>query len=196
MRSFSFTISRGALFAAGLLAGAGPSLAREAAGSNSPSVWPDSRSISNQALALVSRQKGVFTAPPLVMPTRKMPDGPLLGNGDLGVAIGGVIERQRRFGLGASGGADVNIQVVAITNSPERHRFWIAKNDFWKTKSIYPNAHPCPIGGIDVTIPALLNGSYHAEQNFETAEVVHTPRTIGMLAALAGASAAAKGAAP
>ncbi len=133
--------------------------------------------IARQALAIVSRQKGVFTSPPVLMPTRKLPDGPLLGNGDVGVAIGGVVERQKYFGLGEAGGANVNIRTVAVTNSPERHRFWISKNDFWKTKSVYPNAHPCPIGGIDVNIPALVNGSYHVEQLIENAEVVHTLRT-------------------
>jgi hypothetical protein len=130
-----------------------------------------------QALAIVARQKAIFSAPPIVMPTRKVPDGPLLGNGDVGVAIGGVVERQKYFGLGEGGGANVTIRSMSVTNSPERHRFYLAKNDFWKTKTIYPNAHPCPIGGIDVNIPALANGSYHAEQSLETAEVLHTLKT-------------------
>jgi hypothetical protein len=119
-----------------------------------------------EALSVVSRQKGVFTEPPVAMPTRKMPDGPVLGNGDAGVAIGGVVGRRKSFGLGGPGGASP----VSVTSSPERHRFWISKNDFWKSKTIYPNAHPCPIGGINVSIPALVNGRYHAEQILETAE--------------------------
>lgn len=135
---------------------------------------PENSTVADQALQIVARQKGVFTAPPIVMPTRKVPDGPLLGNGDVGVAIGGVIERQKYFGLGEAGGANVNIRSVSVTNSPERHRFYLAKNDFWKTKPIYPNAHPCPIGGIDVSIPALVNGRYYAEQILETAEALHT----------------------
>lgn len=134
-------------------------------------------SVPAQALAIVAQHKGVFTAPPILMPTRKVPDGPLLGNGDVGVAIGGVIERQKYYGLGESGGANVTVRSVSVTNSPERHRFYLAKNDFWKTKTIYPNAHPAPIGGIDVTIPALVNGRYHAEQILETAEVLHTLKT-------------------
>jgi alpha-L-fucosidase 2 len=134
----------------------------------------DANSTAERALSIVARHKGVFTAPPIVMPTRKVPDGPLLGNGDLGVAIGGVIERQRQYGHGAAGNT---ASTINPTSSPERHRFWIAKNDFWKTKAIYPNAHPCPIGGIDVTIPALVNGEYHAEQILETAEVLHTLKT-------------------
>ncbi len=133
--------------------------------------------VATEAIAIVSRQKGIFTAPPIVMPTRKVPDGPLLGNGDVGVAIGGVVERQKYYGLGEAGGANVTVRPVAVTNSPERHRFYLAKNDFWKTKTIYPNAHPCPIGGIDINIPALVNGRYHAEQILETAEVRHTLTT-------------------
>ena len=131
----------------------------------------------DQALQIVSRQKGVFTTPPIVMPTRKVPDGPLLGNGDVGVVIGGVVERQKYFGLGVPGGGDVNLKSISVTNSPERHRFYLSKNDFWKAKAIYPNGHPCPIGGIDVNIPALANGRYHAEQILETAEVHHTLTT-------------------
>jgi hypothetical protein len=75
-----------------------------------------------QALAIVARQKGVFTAPPVVMPTRKAPDGPLLGNGDVGVVIGGVIERRKYFGLGEAGGANVTTRSMSMTNAPERHR--------------------------------------------------------------------------
>lgn len=136
------------------------------------------QTVAAQALAIVAHQKGVFTAPPILMPTRKVPDGPLLGNGDVGVAIGGVIERQKYYGLGEAGGANVTVRSVSVTNSPERHRFYLAKNDFWKTKAIYPNAHPAPIGGIDVSIPALVNGRYHAEQILETAEVLHTLKTV------------------
>ncbi|MEI6675075.1 MAG: glycoside hydrolase family 95-like protein [Verrucomicrobiota bacterium] len=133
----------------------------------------DADNTAERALSIVSRHKGVFTAPPVLMPTRKVPDGPLLGNGDVGVAIGGVLERQRQY----DHGADNTASTIIPTSSPERHRFWIAKNDFWKTKAIYPNAHPCPIGGIDVTIPALVNGEYHAEQILESAEVLHTLKT-------------------
>ncbi|MSU31138.1 MAG: hypothetical protein EXS25_00465 [Pedosphaera sp.] len=135
-------------------------------------------SLEQEALTVVARQRGVFTRPPIYVPSRKVPDGPLLGNGDVGVVIGGVIERQRHFGLGEDGGANVYRAPVASTNCPERHRFWISKNDFWKTKSVYPNAHPAPIGGIDIAIPALVNGGYRVEQVLETAEVLHTLTTV------------------
>jgi hypothetical protein len=150
----------------GLLAPQAPALGDE------PS--PD---VAAEALRQVARHAGVFHAPPVHMPTRKIPDGPLLGNGDLGVAVGAVVGRLRYHGLGEDGGAHVTTRTTTVTNCPERHRFWIAKNDFWKTKPIYPNAHPCPIAAIDLDIPALFNGIYHAEQRLETAEVLHTLRT-------------------
>ena len=48
----------------------------------------DDSPVPGQALEIVARQKGVFTQPPRIVPTRKVPDGPLLGNGDLGVTLG------------------------------------------------------------------------------------------------------------
>lgn len=51
------------------------------------------------------QQKAVFTVPPQQVPTRAMPDGPLLGNGDVGVVLAG---------------------------PPEAQIFYIGKNDFWR----------------------------------------------------------------
>jgi len=56
------------------------------------------------AARIVSRHTAVFTAPPRRVPTNKVVDGPILGNGDLGVALAGAAERQV---------------------------FAISKNDFW-----------------------------------------------------------------
>ncbi len=138
----------------------------------------DDSPVPAQALEIVARQKGVFTQPPKIVPTRKVPDGPLLGNGDLGVTLGGVTERQVVYGLNEGEDYYLNYRrEVDLTCAPERHRFWISKNDFWKAKPIYPNGHPAPIGGIDVCIPAALDGSYYAEQILETAEVIHTLKT-------------------
>jgi hypothetical protein len=71
----------------GLLAPQAPALGDE------PS--PD---VAAEALRQVARHAGVFHAPPVHMPTRKIPDGPLLGNGDLGVAVGTVVGRLRYHG--------------------------------------------------------------------------------------------------
>lgn len=142
------------------------------------SIQAQPKDAGEQALEIVSRQKAVFAAPPIVTPSRKVPDAPLLGNGDLGMMIGAVIERQKYFGLGAPGGANVNLKMLSVTNSPERFRFYFSKNDFWKAKPIYPNGHPCPIGGIDVSIPALVGGRYHAETDLAAAEVTHTLTTV------------------
>ena len=132
--------------------------------------------VQSNALAIVARHRGLFERPPVLVPTRKVPDAPLLGNGDLGVVAAGVVERLVHHGLGDDGGANVRTRVLSPTNCPERLRFHLAKNDFWKTKPIYPNAHPCPIGGIDLVIPALAGGAFHAEQVLATAEVEHTLR--------------------
>ena len=46
------------------------------------------------AVRIVSRHTAVFTAPPRRVPTNKMVDGPVLGNGGLGVTLAGPPERQ------------------------------------------------------------------------------------------------------
>jgi len=75
-------------------------------------------------------------------------DGPIMGNGDLGVVISG---------------------------RPEAQRFWISKCDFWKGKKGFPgdkpNGSPCLIGGIDVSIPGLADAAYHVEQLIYEAEI-------------------------
>ncbi|MCX6996879.1 MAG: hypothetical protein NTV49_07300 [Kiritimatiellaeota bacterium] len=57
------------------------------------------------ATAQAMDYSAVFTAPPGGVPTGTMPDGPLLGNGDVGVVLAG---------------------------PPEEQRFYIGKNDFWR----------------------------------------------------------------
>ena len=86
------------------------------------------------------RFKAIFTRPPALVPTRKVVDGPIIGNGDIGVVLSG---------------------------PPSKQRFWISKNDFWKAKPVYPNSGPRPVGGIEIDIPALYGGSYYVEQILE-----------------------------
>ena len=85
----------------------------------------------------LDRSKGIFREPPKNVPSNRVVDGPLIGNGDVGVVLSG---------------------------PPERQRLWISKTDFWKTKPIYPNGSPCLMGGIDIHIPELARASYYSEQ--------------------------------
>ncbi len=94
--------------------------------------------IRTEASRIVSQYKGVFTAPPERVPTVRTVDGPIIGNGDVGVAIGG---------------------------PPEAQRFWISKNDFWKSKPGWPYSMPCAIGWIDIKLPQFNGASYYAEQD-------------------------------
>ncbi|MBE7502319.1 MAG: hypothetical protein HS113_18870 [Verrucomicrobiales bacterium] len=57
-----------------------------------PTDVENQAAVATQAFDIVARQRATLTAPPIAIPTRKVPDGSLLGNGDVGVAIGGVIE--------------------------------------------------------------------------------------------------------
>jgi alpha-L-fucosidase 2 len=116
----------------------GPVSANQAGG-EMPQSGGESRYLTEnyQDGATVHEMRAVFTVPPGMVPSRKVVDGPLIGNGDVGVVLSG---------------------------PPEKLRFWISKNDFWKAKPVYPNAGPRPIGGIEIDIPALDGGSYQVEQ--------------------------------
>ena len=94
---------------------------------------------------IVSQYKGIFTSPPERVPTILTVDGPILGNGDVGVVIGG---------------------------EPEAQRFWLSKNDFWKAKALYPNGMPCVIGWIDIKLPQFDGASYRVEQNIFEGETL------------------------
>ncbi len=52
------------------------------------------KGVNDEALRIVAQYKGVFRAPPKRVPTDKVVDGPILGNGDVGVALAGPPERQ------------------------------------------------------------------------------------------------------
>ncbi|WP_018756477.1 glycosyl hydrolase family 95 catalytic domain-containing protein [Paenibacillus terrigena] len=97
----------------------------------------------------MAKYNGIFNEPPRNVPSDKVVDGPIIGNGDVGVVISGL---------------------------PERQRLWISKVDFWKAKRIYPNGSPCLLGGMDIQIPALKDTAYHTEQHLHDAKVVSTFR--------------------
>ena len=74
---------------------------------------------------LVSQYRAVFTAPPKGVPSFHAVDGPITGNGDIGLTVSG---------------------------SPEHQRYWISKNDFWKSGPDFHQCGPSLIGGIDVDV--------------------------------------------
>jgi alpha-L-fucosidase 2 len=85
----------------------------------------------------VARYKGVFTRPAQHIPTKTVPDGPLSGNGDLGIVIGG---------------------------KPDSQTIYISKVDFWKAKRGYPEGGVCLPGGLNISIPELKGATFYAEQ--------------------------------
>ena len=94
--------------------------------------------VGEEARRIVSRHKAVFTQPPRRIPSRTQTDAPLLGNGDMGAALGG---------------------------PPEAQRFWLAKNDFWRLNSRYKTSGPRLFGGLDVSLPELKGAGYRVEQS-------------------------------
>lgn len=106
-------------------------------------------------------RKGVFTEPPKRTPSDTFVDGPLMGNGDVGIVIGGPAEGQA---------------------------FYIGKNDFWTQAHLGEtweqridrllNDHGrrtgtgmTTIGHLRLEIPQLKGASYYREQDLRNAEV-------------------------
>jgi len=86
---------------------------------------------------IISGYKAVFTAPPTHVPSSKIVDSPITGNGDIGLTVSG---------------------------RPDMQRYWISKNDFWKSGPDFQQCGPSLIGGVDVGISDLADASYHIEQ--------------------------------
>ena len=98
-------------------------------------------------LRVVSPYKAVWTVPPGCTPANHSVDGPLMGNGDMKVAIGGPAEEQQ---------------------------FFLAKNDMWRLKSQYGQSCPVGFGHLAIVIPALKGATYHIEQTWADPETVGT----------------------
>ncbi len=94
----------------------------------------------------------VFDAPPKSVPTNAMPDGPLLGNGDVGVVLAG---------------------------PPEALRFYIGKNDFWTRHQ--GDAKVITIGSLLLSFPTLEGATYRLEQDLALAEVRGVFRKEGLM---------------
>jgi alpha-L-fucosidase 2 len=90
----------------------------------------------------VSKHRAVFTQAPKQVPTQGIPDGPLLGNGDVGVALAG---------------------------PPENQQFYIGKNDFWRRTP--GDASVLSVGLLKLVSPQLEGASYHQEQDLARAEL-------------------------
>ncbi|MHC4251956.1 MAG: hypothetical protein ACYS9X_22785, partial [Planctomycetota bacterium] len=99
---------------------------------------------------IVSRYKARFQYPAKQAPSKTIVDGPLMGNGDLGVCISAVEDAKR---------------------------FWLCKNDFWKLTRDHPSGPSGPrvFGGVDVKVPGY-GGGWPAEQDFYTAVTTATYR--------------------
>jgi hypothetical protein len=94
------------------------------------------------ALDHVAKHTAVFTLPPKHVPTQGMPDGPLLGNGAVGVALAG---------------------------PPEAQRFHVGENDFWRRNPA--DASVMAVGVVNLSVAALQGARYRQEQDLARAEV-------------------------
>lgn len=105
---------------------------------------------------ILARNQGLRLAACTQTPFPQLPDGNLLGNGDVGVVVSG---------------------------SPSTQVFYIAKNDFWAPTGSYGYLNPnqpktnsgigqqaYPIGGITVEIPQLRQASFRQEMDLFRAE--------------------------
>jgi alpha-L-fucosidase 2 len=101
----------------------------------------------DEVVEQVSKIKAVWDAPPKRTPANHSVDGPLLGNGDMGVCLGG---------------------------PPEKLRFYLSKNDFWRLKSKAEQSGPRVFGYLDVVNESLKGASYHVEQSVFDGKTVTT----------------------
>ena len=92
-----------------------------------------------------SAYKSVFTQPPLPLPRYQQLDAPLMGNGDMAVAVCG---------------------------NPENQQFWLGKNDLWELRNVWCRSGPRPFGHLDLLIPQLAGATYHAEQDLADATTI------------------------
>jgi hypothetical protein len=101
----------------------------------------------DNAKNIVSRYEGVWSARPGRVPSNGNTDAPLLGNGDIGVLLGG---------------------------PPEKQQFFLSKCDFWRPQPYFPWFSTAVVGGLELEIPALKGAAYKAVQDIAKAEVRQT----------------------
>lgn len=103
---------------------------------------------SEQIRATTLKMTAVLTEPPN-LPTKHYTSGAILGNGDMGVTIGG---------------------------GPEEQVFYLSTTDFWTEDYSRYAGTLITIGGVSVKIPALDGASFDQKQNMWEAEVIGTFR--------------------
>ena len=100
----------------------------------------------------MARHVGVWNSPPTGVPSSKVADGPLLGNGDMGVVLGG---------------------------SQTSLNFYIGLNQFWAIQIVPVQGQQEPnyprvisVGGVRMDLPSFgTKSSYYAEQDVDEARV-------------------------
>ena len=123
-----------------------------------PFAFADGESLVDGSKRVVSPHMAVFRGLSMSTPIKTSVDGPLLGNGDMGVCLSEITTK----------GEDKKVRQTA--NGP---RFWLCKNDFWKLAHDFKTGPSGPrvFGGIDVKFPELQGGS-NTEQHFHDAVTV------------------------
>ncbi len=96
---------------------------------------------------VASKYKAVFEKPPTHTPSNASVDAPLLGNGNVLVALGG---------------------------GPQALRFYIGKNDLWALQAGWNHFRPQPLARLDLNVPLLSGGSYHVEQTLGDGTTIAT----------------------
>ena len=103
---------------------------------------------------IASKYSGRWSKPPQKVPTQKLVDGPILGNGDLGVVAGGPAEKMTFF--------------VGL------NQFWALHN--WTHGSVghldlRPFPSPVAVARVVLSAPGLVNATYNFTQDIASALV-------------------------
>ena len=91
---------------------------------------------------IVAKHQTVFDKPPVRTPSTSSVDAPLLGNGDMTVAIGG---------------------------GPSLLKFHLGKNDLWRLRHGNGNSSPVPFGYLAIAWPEMEAASYTITQDLYSA---------------------------
>lgn len=102
---------------------------------------------------VIGAHKFVMTEPPRRIPTEQIPDAPLLGNGDIGVAIGGTCERPTFF----FGKNDFWAQAHLGESDEQRYERLIIE------RSRRTGTHIGVVGRLELNMPLLADADYSYE---------------------------------